>query len=316
MEYNQDSNLLAQKYPTSNDILLYKTANHLILFKEKEILKSGFALVDEKHYIILEGRKPVGIEQGTFAINPTLIRVLSPNDDYLHVRCNDSFSYRFYHIDKEYEANDGIAPNIIINSGYLKYFNYIKISNKNITEQDNNLESSIQEENKNKTLNHYKENTAFIKDVLDFHKLFNHPVLETPQIPSKERSSLRVSLIREELTELAYALDNNNIIEVADALADLQYVLCGAILEFGLGDIFYEIFQEVQRSNMSKACNTIGEALDTVAHYDAQNIEVLYVEKDGKYLIYRTSDNKVLKSINYSPANIKGILEKHGYINQ
>ena len=97
--------------------------------------------------------------------------------------------------------------------------------------------------------------------------------------------------------------------EIADALCDIQYVLSGAILEFGMGDKFKLLFDEVQRSNMSKACNSIEEAEATVKHYsNERNTPCYYKEKDGKYLVYRTSDDKTLKSINYSPADLKSIL--------
>jgi predicted HAD superfamily Cof-like phosphohydrolase len=94
-----------------------------------------------------------------------------------------------------------------------------------------------------------------LNQVAEFHKTFNAPILDTPQIPSKERADLRVSLLQEELDELKKAIEDNDLVEVADALCDLQYVLSGAVLEFGLGEKFVELFNEVQRSNMSKACD-------------------------------------------------------------
>lgn len=157
-----------------------------------------------------------------------------------------------------------------------------------------------------------------LKDVRLFHKLFNHPILETPTIPNEKRCILRIGLLSEEFKELQQAIEDNNIIEVADAFADIQYVLSGAILEFGLGDLFPSIFAEVQRSNMSKACLTEQEALDTIEHYFKLDGTIAhYVEKiltlENKeivkiYLVIRTSDNKTLKSINYSPANLSFIL--------
>lgn len=70
-------------------------------------------------------------------------------------------------------------------------------------------------------------------------------------IPNRTRCALAVDLIREELNELAAAIDQNDIVEVADALADLQYVLSGDVHEFGLGSRFGSLFEEVHRSNMS-----------------------------------------------------------------
>lgn len=148
-----------------------------------------------------------------------------------------------------------------------------------------------------------------LNQVAEFHKTFKHPIQEIPIIPSEERSKLRVLLISEELKELELAIKDKNIVEVADALCDLQYVLSGAILEFGLGERFRELFDEVQRSNMSKACKTRDEAESTVKYYkDKENVDAYFIESDGYYLVYRKSDNKVLKSINYSPANLAKFL--------
>lgn len=147
-----------------------------------------------------------------------------------------------------------------------------------------------------------------LNQVAEFHRTFHHPIEPDPVIPAPLRCELRVALISEELKELEEAIRNKDIVEVADALCDIQYVLSGAILEFGLGEKFKALFDEVQRSNMSKACRTVEEAEQTVAHYQARGTESYY-EKDGDvYLVYRTGDNKTLKNINYSPADLKGIL--------
>jgi predicted HAD superfamily Cof-like phosphohydrolase len=142
--------------------------------------------------------------------------------------------------------------------------------------------------------------------VAEFHTTFKHPIEEKPVIPSPNRCKLRVSLLQEELNELQEAIDNNDLVGIADALCDLQYVLSGAILEFGLGQKFKSLFDEVQRSNMSKACASIEEAEATVKHYqNNHNTACFYEESDGKYLVYRSEDRKTLKSIFYSPANLE-----------
>ncbi|MGI9543258.1 MAG: hypothetical protein ACR2MX_08360 [Cyclobacteriaceae bacterium] len=149
-----------------------------------------------------------------------------------------------------------------------------------------------------------------LNQVATFHETFQHPIEAKPLIPAKQRCELRVSLIQEELRELEEAIENNDLIEVADALCDIQYVLSGAILEFGLGSKFKSLFDEVQRSNMSKACTTEEEAQATVEHYQKnKDTECYYKQVENLYLVYRSSDNKTLKSINYSPANLKKILE-------
>jgi len=149
----------------------------------------------------------------------------------------------------------------------------------------------------------------YISKVKEFHNTFDAPVLETPQIPSEDRCRLRVSLLQEELDELKSAITKGDIVEVADALCDLQYVLSGAVLEFGLGDKFEQLFNEVQRSNMSKACSSIQEALMTISHYKKRDgVESMYKRVGDKWVVYRMSDNKILKSINYSPVNLQKII--------
>lgn len=146
--------------------------------------------------------------------------------------------------------------------------------------------------------------------VAAFHSTFKHPVLTEPMIPSEKRCQLRVSLIAEELKELKEGIENKDIVEIADALCDIQYVLAGAILEFGLADRFKSLFDEVQRSNMSKACENLEEAEATISHYINQGVDCFHEKEGNLYLVYRTEDRKTLKSINYSPADLKSILEK------
>jgi predicted HAD superfamily Cof-like phosphohydrolase len=147
--------------------------------------------------------------------------------------------------------------------------------------------------------------------VADFHRTFHHPIQTQPVIPDENRCKLRVALIAEELKELEVAILEKDIVAVADALADIQYVLSGAILEFGLGGKFKALFEEVQRSNMSKACTTEDEAKQTVEFYRKKDgTECYYKEAAGKWLVYRTADNKTIKSINYSPADLESILNR------
>lgn len=152
-----------------------------------------------------------------------------------------------------------------------------------------------------------------LNQVADFHRTFKHPIEPEPVIPTPQRCELRVNLIAEELEELKAAIADNDIVEIADALCDIQYVLSGAVLEFGLGEKFKALFDEVQRSNMSKVCRTKEEAEATMKHYkETRGFDSYMKKEDGHYLVYRTTDNKTLKSINYSPADLKGILNGRG----
>ena len=148
------------------------------------------------------------------------------------------------------------------------------------------------------------EEAKALSGVSEFHSLFELPVLDAPVIPSIDRCKLRISLLQEELDEL------KDIVAAADAFSDIQYVLSGAILEFGLGAKFADLFAEVQKSNMSKACKTYDEALASQAWYlENKNTESSIVEREGQYLLYRKSDLKVLKSINYYAADFDKILK-------
>jgi predicted HAD superfamily Cof-like phosphohydrolase len=151
--------------------------------------------------------------------------------------------------------------------------------------------------------------SEYLEKVAEFHRTFGAPILDTPQIPSEERCNLRVNLLQEELNELSDAIKAGDIVEIADALADIQYVLSGAVLEFGLKDRFSPLFDEVQRSNMSKACTTQQEAIETLLHYKQKDgTEGTYQQIGDVYVVNRNGDNKVLKSVTYSPANLKPIV--------
>lgn len=113
-----------------------------------------------------------------------------------------------------------------------------------------------------------------IECVAEFHEAFGLPVSNEVNIQDEKVNQLRINLLQEELDELKEALANNDVVEVLDALTDLQYVLDGAVLSFGLQQVKDVGFNEVHRSNMSK------------------------LGADGKP-IYREGDGKVLKGPDY-----------------
>jgi len=150
-----------------------------------------------------------------------------------------------------------------------------------------------------------------LNQVARFHQTFHHPVEPKPTIPAEDRCRLRVALLEEELAEFKKAIADRDLTEVADALCDLQYVLSGAVLEFGLGDKFVALFDEVQRSNMSKSCATREEAEATQKYYREERGFASYIKQSGDvFLVFRESDHKTLKSVNYSPANLHRILQE------
>ena len=124
-----------------------------------------------------------------------------------------------------------------------------------------------------------------INHVRDFHDAFRVPVRHTPstELPANE-IELRFNLMKEENEEYLEAAKNGDIVEIADALGDMLYILCGTINAHGLQEKMASVFEEIQRSNMSK--------LD-----------------DNGQPIYR-EDGKVMKSNNYFKPDIKSILDK------
>src|SRR5688572_28576264 len=153
------------------------------------------------------------------------------------------------------------------------------------------------------------EEPAALNDVAEFHQTFNMPILDSPAIPGDDRCNLRINLLQEELDELKDAIARKDISGVADALSDLQYVLSGAILEFGLAEKFKDLFEEVQRSNMSKVWSDYLTAEATLAYYQEKDgTQGVIRECEIGFLVFRSTDNKVLKSVKYSLADLDSIL--------
>lgn len=123
-----------------------------------------------------------------------------------------------------------------------------------------------------------------LNHVEKFHDTFGIPNEYAPKATiSNDLIDLRFKLMAEENEEYLEAAKNGDLVEVADALGDMMYILCGTILSHGMQHKIEEVFEEIQRSNMSK----LGE--------------------DGKP-VYR-EDGKVLKGPNYFRPNIAKIIE-------
>ncbi len=122
----------------------------------------------------------------------------------------------------------------------------------------------------------------------------------TPTIDKKDAEFV-INFIQEELDELREAVEQENIQEILDAILDITYVGLGnGALVFGLKDKIWEAYQEVQASNLSKICTTLEEAKETVKVRSEEQGEPCHYEEVGSnYVVYRTSDKKVMKSINY-----------------
>ena len=121
--------------------------------------------------------------------------------------------------------------------------------------------------------------TNWFKDVENFHKAFGQRIGTKPELPNDNERSLRMRLLAEEFSEYNSAEYDNDLIEVADALADIIYIALGTAVSYGIP--LDTIFDEVHRSNMAKLV-------------------------DGK--VFRRADGKIKKPDGWQPPDIKSIL--------
>ena len=141
----------------------------------------------------------------------------------------------------------------------------------------------------------------FIDEVEEFNEIMGKPNNYSPVIPEEKEWMFVYNFILEELEEYKHACETGNIVEVLDALCDITYVSLGnGAMLHGLKDKVWPAYQEVQASNLSKACASEEEAQETVRVRSAEQEEPCHYEKVGNYyIVYRTRDRKVMKNINY-----------------
>lgn len=158
--------------------------------------------------------------------------------------------------------------------------------------------------------------------VKEFNKAFQLPIPDNPQ-PDLFKNDpglvkLKLDLIIEEVEELKQAVKDQNLIEVADALGDILYVVYGAGISFGLP--MDKIFSMIHESNMSKLCDSEETARETVAWYRAKfekgelgydSPDYRYDESTKRYIVYNKRTGKVLKSIRYSPVDLSFVVAPH-----
>lgn len=116
-----------------------------------------------------------------------------------------------------------------------------------------------------------------------FHQVYGQLINEAPVLPDEKTRNLRKNLLKEEYEEYLEGEQNNDLVEIADALADMIYIICGTAVSYGIP--LQKVFEEVHRSNLSK------------------------LDNNGKP-IYR-EDGKILKSEFYTPPDVKGIIDEH-----
>ena len=154
----------------------------------------------------------------------------------------------------------------------------------------------------NKEISDLKQTyVPFISEVEEFNAVMGKLNNYTPNIPEEKEWMFVYNFILEELEEYKHACETGNIVEVLDALCDITYVSLGnGAMLHGLKDKVWPAYQEVQASNLSKACSSEEEAQATVEARSKEQGEPCHYEKIGShYIVYRTRDRKVMKNINY-----------------
>ena len=147
----------------------------------------------------------------------------------------------------------------------------------------------------------------FIDEVEEFNHTMGKPNNYKPTIPSKKQWQFVYDFVLEELEEYREACERGDIVEILDALCDITYVSLGnGAMLHGLKDKVWPAYQEVQASNMSKSCTDETEAELTVKVRSEEQGEKCHYEKiRDRYVVYRSRDRKVMKSINYFRPNLK-----------
>jgi hypothetical protein len=160
----------------------------------------------------------------------------------------------------------------------------------------------------NQEISNINENyVPFVSEVETFNATMGKPNNYEPIIPEEKEWMFVYNFILEELEEYKHACETGDIVEVLDALCDIAYVSIGnGAMLHGLKDKLWPAYQEVQASNMSKACISEEEAQETVRVRSAEQEEPCHYEKVGDYyIVYRTRDKKVMKNINYFRPDLK-----------
>lgn len=152
-----------------------------------------------------------------------------------------------------------------------------------------------------------------IELVKEFHETFEHLIAPQPQIPSQDVLNFRIPFMEEELKETQKACDEQDLVQLADGLGDLQYVLDGFFLNAGLHHLKDAIMEEIHRSNMTKICPTEMSAVQNVNEINSvanSGDEVDYkISSNGLgYIIFRKRDGKIQKPLHYEKPNLSKII--------
>jgi predicted HAD superfamily Cof-like phosphohydrolase len=151
----------------------------------------------------------------------------------------------------------------------------------------------------------------FVSEVEEFNAVMGKPNNYNPVIPDEKEWMFVYNFILEELEEYKHACETGDIVEVLDALCDITYVSLGnGAMLHGLKDKVWPAYQEVQASNLSKACSSEEDAQETIRVRSEEQGEPCHYEKVGKYyIVYRTRDRKVMKNIKYFRPDLSKFLK-------
>ena len=144
-----------------------------------------------------------------------------------------------------------------------------------------------------------------IEQVLEFHKVFEHPIGDVAKALSIKRGLQRHSYMKEELQEFHNAVEAEDLVEQVDACIDIIYFALGTLVELGLSDKYEALFANIQASNISKVCLSMESAIRTAEAHDQPTT----IKPIGSY--WKVSDantNKIVKSETYFKPNLKEII--------
>ena len=176
----------------------------------------------------------------------------------------------------------------------------------------NNQQESFDDVEYNGDLGPKYYQVPFVDEVQEFNDVMGNPNNYEPTVGEKEQWMFVYNFILEELEEYKEACEKGDIVGILDALCDITYVSLGnGTMLHGLKGQIWNAYQEVQASNMSKSCATIEEAKETVRVRSEEKGHPCHYEQIGdRYVVYRSSDRKVMKSINYFKPDLKQFFEK------
>jgi hypothetical protein len=148
----------------------------------------------------------------------------------------------------------------------------------------------------------------FVSEVEEFNKAFDKLINEEPTIAQESDWRFVYNFILEELEEYRESCEKGDVVGALDAICDITYVSLGnGVLTHGLKDSILPAYVEVHKSNMSKSCSSLQEAEQTVELRSKEQGEPCHYEQPNyhTWVVYRTRDRKVMKSINYFKPNLK-----------